>query len=121
MLLEVLHIPGLFTNLISGSELLKKGYYLYGGQQTVNSCADNIEIASAPVQDELFTLRLYKEPKKIENSQLLAPANAAVSSSVTSTQRWHRRLGHPGYANFKRFDNVRGIDISKLRVEKDLL
>ena len=46
LLLGVLHIPGLFTNLIFGSKLLKKGYYLYSDNQTVNSCSDNIEIAS---------------------------------------------------------------------------
>lgn len=64
MLFRVLHVPNLFTNLILGSKLLKKGYYMHGRQQTVNSCTNNIEIPSTPVQDELFAVRLYKAAKK---------------------------------------------------------
>ena len=47
LLVGVLHVPGLFTNLISGSKLLEKSYYLHCGNQTVNSCANDAKIASA--------------------------------------------------------------------------
>ena len=45
LLVCILHIPGLFINLISSSELLKKDYYLHCGDQTINSYANNAEIA----------------------------------------------------------------------------
>ncbi len=48
-LVEVLHLPGLFTYLILRSRLFQKSLYLNGGDQTVNSLFNNIEIASAPI------------------------------------------------------------------------
>lgn len=120
LLIGVLHIPGLFTNLISGSELLKKGYYFHYSNQTINSCTNNAEIASAPIRDGLFALRLYKRPKKSYNVPLTPLAKAATSRTITLIQTWHRRLGHPSYANLKRFGNARGIDMSKFKMENDL-
>ena len=79
LLLGVFHVPGLFTTLVSGSKLLRKGYYLYCGEQTINSYSNNVEIASCPVQDELFALKLYKEPKRSDNRPLISPANAVAS------------------------------------------
>ena len=120
LLLGVLHKPGLFTNLISGSKLLKKGYYLHGGNQTVNSCSDDIEIAFCPIYDELFTPKLYKTPR-ILNIKFLTPrVRAATSSSTTLVKTWHRRLRYPSYSNLKRLGNTRGIDISKLKSKKNL-
>ena len=67
ILLRILHVLSLFINLILGNELLKKSYYLYDDQQTVNICAKNIEIASNFVQSWPFALKLYKKPKKKVN------------------------------------------------------
>ena len=120
LLLGVLHISGLFTNLVSNSELLRKGYYLHCDDQTVNLCGNNVEFASCPLQDRLFVLKLYKGPQRSDNRPLIPPANAATSQSVSLVEIWHRRLGHPSYLNLKRFGNVRGIDLSKLKLEKDL-
>ena len=101
LLLGVLHIPRLFTNLVSGSELLRKGYYLHFGDQTVNSYGDNVEIASCPVQDELFALKLYQRLKRSDNRPPIPPANAAASQSVPLVETWHRRLRHPSHSNLK--------------------
>ena len=79
LLLGVFHVSVLFTNLVSGSKLLRKGYYLHCGDQTVNSCGDNVEITSCPVQDGLFALKLYKGPKRSENRPLIPPVNTAAS------------------------------------------
>ena len=120
LLVGVLHILNLFTNLISGSKLLKKGYDLYCGNQTINSCTNDAKIASAPIKDGLFALRLYKGPKKSYNVLFTPSAKAATSCAITSIQTWHRGLGHPSYANLKRFGNARDIDISKFKMEKNL-
>ena len=120
LLLGVLYVPGLFTNLISGSKLLKKGYYLHGGDQTIISCSDNMEIAFCPIQDRLFILKLHKIPK-IPNVKFPIPrVGAATNSSTTFVKTWHRRLGHLSYLNLKQLGNAKGIDMSKLKSEKDL-
>ena len=120
LLFGLLHIPGLFTNLISSSKLLKKGYYLHGSNQTVNSCSHNMENASCLIQDGLFTLKLHKTPR-ISNIKSSTPrVRAATSSSTTSVKIWRRRLGHPSYSNLKQLGNGRNIDISKLKSEEDL-
>ena len=106
LLVGILHIPGLFTNLISGSKLLKKSYYLHCGEQTINSCANNAEIASAPIKNRLFTLRLYQGPKKSYNVSLTPSAKVATSRAITLIQTWHRHLRHFSYANLKRFSNA---------------
>lgn len=49
LLVNILYVPGLFTNLISDSKFLKKGYYLHCINQTNNSYTNNTEIASAPI------------------------------------------------------------------------
>lgn len=99
---------------------MKRGYYLHYGNQIVNSYANDAEIASALIQDRLFALRLYKEPKKLYNILFTPSAKAAMSHAVTLIQIWHRQLGHSSYANLKKFGNARGIDIFKFKIEKDL-
>ena len=108
---NVLHCPSLFTNLVSASCLRKKGWYLHGGTETINRISDNFQLASAPIQNGLYVLQtLHKTPF------------ATVARKDTSLKTWHRRLGHPSWANLKRFGNARGMDISKLReVDKHLL
>ena len=83
LLIGVLQVPGLFTKLISGSKLLKKGYYFYFGYQIINSCTNNAEIASASIKNRLFALRLYKRPKKSYNVPLTPFTKAATSSAIT--------------------------------------
>ncbi len=119
VLLGVLHVPGLFTNLVSGSQLFQKGFYLHGGDQTVNSLFDNTEIASAPIQDGLFVLKTHKGTEKSLNTSFAQAATTTTDHAAASLRTWYRRLGHPSYANL--FGNSRGIDMSKLKLEKDLL
>ncbi len=104
VLYNVLHRPSLFTNLVSARRLRKKGWYLHGGTETINRISDNFQLASALFQNGLYVLpKLYKTPF------------AAVALKDTSLKTWYRRLGHPSWANLKRFANARGIDMAKLR------
>ena len=112
VLTGVLHCPVLFTNLISASSLRKKGWYLHGGTETLNRCDDDFQLASTPIQNGLYVLQA-----------LYIPPVAAVTytSAPASLKSWHRRLGHPSYANLKRFGNARGIDMSKMKVDQEVL
>lgn len=83
LLIGVFHVLSLFTNLIFGSKLLKRGYYLYCNNQTVNLYMTNTEIASALIRNGLFALRLYKKPKKLFNISLTLFVKT-VASYVTT-------------------------------------
>ncbi len=121
VLLGVLHVPGLFTNLVSVSQLFQKSFYLHGGDQTVNPLFDNTKIASAPIQVGLFVLKTHKGTEKPLNTSFAQAATTSTDYTAASLQTWHRRLKHPNYANLKRFGNSRGIDMSKLKLGKDVL
>ena len=121
VLLGVLHVPGLFTNLVSVSQLFRKSFYLHGGDQTVNPLFDNTKIASAPIQDGFFVLKANKGTENPLNTSFAQAATTSTDDAAASLQTWHRRLKHPNYASLKRFSNSRDIDMSKLKLEKDLL
>ncbi len=60
---NVLQCPSLFPNLVSASCLRKKGWYLHGSIETINRMSDNFQLASAPIQNDLYVLQtLYKTP-----------------------------------------------------------
>lgn len=56
ILIEVLHCPILFTNLILASYLQKKGWYLYKGTKTLNRCNNNFQITSTSIKNDLYIL-----------------------------------------------------------------
>ena len=112
------YVFGLFTILISGSELIKKGYYLHSNDQTINLCSDNMEIASYFIQDALFTLKLHKTPRISNAKSHTSKVEVATSSSTTLVKIWHRRLKYPKYSNLKRLDSARGIEISNLKFQR---
>lgn len=91
LFISVLYISGLLINLISSSKLLKKSYYLHCGNQTINSCATDTEIASASFQNRLFTLKLYKKPKKLPNIISTPFVKAAVSCIIILIQIWYKQ------------------------------
>ena len=112
VLTGVLRCPMLFTNLISASSLKKKGWYLHGGTETLNRCYDDFQLASTPIQNGLYVLQT------LHTTSISAIAEASMP---TTLKTWHRRLGNPSYSNLQRFGNARGIDMSKFKVNQDLI
>ncbi len=108
---NVLHSSSSFTNLVSGSCLQKKKWYLHASTETINRISDNFQLASASIQHYLYVLQtLHKS------------FFAKVAQKDTSLETWHPRLSHPSWANIKLFGNAWGIDIAKLReVDKHFL
>ena len=118
---EVLHVSGLFTNLVSRSQLFQKGFYLHSDDQTINCLLNNTDISSTLIQYGLFVLKIYKETKKLFNASFAKKANTTTDHLAASLRTWHRVLKHPNYIHLKTFGNSRGIDTSKLKFEKDQL
>ena len=86
---------------------------------TYNSNTDNIEIANCLIEDGLFTFKLYIELKSQLNISFSLIVHITTSQSKTLIKTWYQHLGHPSFANLKHLDNVRGIDIFKIKLGKD--
>lgn len=39
---------------------------------------------------------------------------------IASLKSWHRELDHLSYINLKYFSNIKRIDISKIKMDKDI-
>jgi transposase InsO family protein len=96
---DVLHVPSLFANLISGSRMTR-------GKVTFDNTTflmqqNGITLGYAPLDGGLFSLRL---------------ANRTFAASVTappSIETWHRRLGHLNYASVKHLAQMsNGMDLT---------
>ncbi len=118
VLLGVLHILWLFTYLVSRSQFFQKGFYLHDGNQTINFLFSNTKIASAPIQDRLFVLKTHKGTEKLLHTSFAQAATTTTDYSTALIQTWHRRPEHPSYSHLKRFVNLRGINMPKLKLKK---
>jgi transposase InsO family protein len=96
---DVLHVPSMFANLISGSRMTR-------GKVTFDNATflmqrDGITIGYAPLDGGLFSLRL---------------AFKTFAASVTAPQSmetWHRRLGHLNYESVKHLVHMsNGMDLT---------
>jgi len=96
---DVLHVPLLFANLISGSRMTR-------GKVTFDTTTflmqqNGITLGYAPLDGGLFSLQL---------------ANMMFAASVTappSIETWHRRLGHLNYESVKHLARMsNGMDLT---------
>lgn len=112
ILLGVLYWPIIFTNWLSVSCLWKKGWYLYEGIKTLNSCNDDFELLSTPIHNGLYILQIYQ----------ILPTAAITQNSIPATlYTWYKRLDHFNYLKLKRFGYAKAIDIKKMKVDKNVL
>lgn len=98
---NVQHVPGICANLLSVSQIVKKGHeviFNYHGCKVVNSDKDTI--ATGSLIDGMFKLDApeYKT-FFVENAKNIIP-----KKSDSDIRLWHRRLGHISYDNMKFLD-----------------
>ena len=103
---NVLFVRGLRKNLISVSQIDKKGGVVRFGDRQVSVYAnDKIVLSGKAVSDGLYEIDCIKSE------------NCFVSNSSNS-KLWHRRLGHPGYSALKKtIKLVEGINLEGIIAE----
>jgi hypothetical protein len=83
LLKNVKHVPKMCFNLISISKLDDKGYHNYLGSGQWKLCKDSLILAKGK---KINTL--YKTEARLVNGDV------NVIENETSTELWHKRLGH---------------------------
>lgn len=105
---NALCVPNLTTNLLSVSQLIKKGNRVIFSQrdcQIYNSTGELI--ATADLEESVYKLNIVKS----ENNKCF----------LASASTWHRRLGHVNYADLKKLNDgaVQGITCKDKVVKQD--
>lgn len=99
---DVLYVPDLAVNLLSGSRICNKGFRVNFSKDSceVSSESTGETIATGTEEDGLYKLRQYDRPK------------ACVAKPGENLELWHRRYGHLNLDSVKRLPSmVTGIDV----------
>ncbi|CAI7903315.1 unnamed protein product [Closterium sp. NIES-54] len=110
---NVLHVPGLKVNLLSVSQLAKKGVTFTMDDAKMNLFWKGEQFAQGVLNGELYQL---KTPAKAASS------NVAQGSKAT-LKAWHNRLAHANYESVKELANkglAKGVDVIAGDDEKGL-
>lgn len=84
---DVLYVPDINQNLLSVGQLLEKGYkVLFEDKMCLIKVAKGQGLFKVKMKGKSFSLDLMEE------------VQAAVSSSISVTELWHKRLGHFNHA-----------------------
>ena len=84
---DVLYVPDINQNLLSVGQLLEKGYkVIFEEKMCLIKDASGQDLFKVKMKGKSFSLDLMKE------------VQAAVSSSITAIELWHKRLGHFNHA-----------------------
>ncbi|KAL0413818.1 UNVERIFIED_CONTAM: Retrovirus-related Pol polyprotein from transposon TNT 1-94 [Sesamum radiatum] len=103
---DVLYVPSLRRNLVSGSLLNKAGLKIVLEADKVIITKNGDFVGKGYMLDGLFVL-----------NTISASSNKAVSDSaylIESINIWHGRLGHVNYASIKRLNSMNLINASDL-------
>jgi len=104
---NVLHMPNLAVNLISGPQLTQKGVYIDGRTRTIRFESNRSEICSFQALDTHM---------KILTSPISRTANALLAELNDPMNLWHHRLAHLGPENIKKTAKITtGINLEKSR------
>ncbi|CAI7910892.1 unnamed protein product, partial [Closterium sp. NIES-54] len=101
---NVLHIPRLKVNLLSVSQLAKKGVTFTMDDAKMNLFWKGEQFAQGILNGELYQLKTH---------QKAASSNVAQGSKAT-LKAWHNRLVHANYESVKELANkglVKGVDV----------
>lgn len=101
-LTNALHVPGLFANLFSKSQMLDKGHTLFSNSKEAKYYSGENIVAVGVRRGGLFHMSF----KVIESSE--SSANMAIKK--ITLQMWHERLGHQSVAHVRDILRRRNID-----------
>ena len=100
---DVLHVPEIRKNLVSGSLLSKKGFKLVFVSDNFILSKNGMYVGKGYMSNELFKMNVMTvvPPIKNINKKSMSPAYMLESSNV-----WHGRLGHVNYDTLHRLTNM---------------
>ncbi|KAL5708198.1 hypothetical protein ACHQM5_019018 [Ranunculus cassubicifolius] len=114
---NVLHVPEIQKNLISGSVLSKHGFMVKLVSDNLILSKNGVYLGKGYVKDGLFKLNVMTVlPKTIVSNVSMneKPFAYVVESSLI----WHERLGHVNYKSISRLMNMNLIPKCKLNKDK---
>jgi hypothetical protein len=95
---EVLHVPDIRKNLVSGSLLSKNGFKLVFVSDKFVLTKNEMFVGKSYLSDGLFKMNVMTVvPKSINNNKIDSSAYLLESSNI-----WHGRLGHVNYDTLRR-------------------
>ena len=99
-LINVLHVPNVHKNLVSGSLLSKNGFKLVFVSDKFVLSKNEMYVGKGYLSDGLFKLNVMTVVTKDDLNKV------AYSYVLESSNIWHARLGHVNYKSIKKLMNM---------------
>ncbi|KZV25402.1 hypothetical protein F511_07286 [Dorcoceras hygrometricum] len=96
-LIDVLHVPEIRKNLVSGSELVKAGFRLVFESNKFILSKNGVFIGKGYLEDNLFKMNVMPVLREFDGNKIKASTYIVECSNL-----WHGRLGHVNYNTLKR-------------------
>ena len=112
---SVKHVPTFNRNLVSGIQLMKKGYRstMYNNALVIDDL--NKPVATGLYDEDSGLIQMTKEISDEAISRVFGHANAAKELTIND---WHRKLGHIGNTTLVRTLDHLKIGIRKTEIQK---
>jgi len=102
---NVLHVPDIRKNLVSGSLLIKNGFKLVFESEKVVLTKAGMYVGRGYMSDGLFKLNVMTVVPTIASNN----KNTTSIYIVDSSNLWHGRLGHVNYGSLRRLVNLESL------------
>ena len=99
---DVLHVPKIRKNLVSGSLLSKKGFKLVFVSDNFILTKNGMYVGKGYMRNELFKMNVMTNVPPIKNIN----KNTSSADMLESSNVWHGRLGHVNYDTLRRLINM---------------
>ena len=109
---NVLYVPEIRKNLVSGSLLNKHGFRMVFEAEKVVVSKSGIFVGKGYVSNGLFKLNIMTVKQKIMNKK-----NASFVYVIESSNLWHGRLGHVNYGSLKIIINLNHIPTFQIDIK----
>ena len=100
---DVLHVPEIRKNLVSGSLLSKKGFKLVFFSDNFILTKNGMYVGKGYMSNELFKMNVMTVVPHIKN---INKKNTSYAYMLESSNVWHGRLGHVNYDTLRRLINM---------------
>ena len=100
---DVLHVPKIRKNLVSGSLLSKKGFKLVFVSDNFILTKNGMYVGKGYMSNELFKMNVMTVVPPIKN---INNKNTSSTYMLESSNMWHGRLGHVNYDTLRRLINM---------------
>ena len=100
---DVLHVPEIRKNLVSGSLLSKKGFKLVFVSDNFILTKNEMCVGKGYMSNGLFKMNIMSIVPPIKN---INKKNMSSAYMLESSNVWHGRLGHVNYDTLRRLINM---------------